>query len=57
MFVYTLYLFGRADAVLSAVQLAAEQPTAMTMLIFLLIPLSFLRPVIPVDRKSSIFDV
>ena len=52
-----VYSFGRADAVLSAVQLAAERPTVMTLLIFLLIPLSFLRPVIPVDRKSSIFDV
>ena len=34
------YLFGRADAVLPALQLAAERPTATTLLIFLVIPLS-----------------
>ena len=36
-----VYFFGRADAVLSAVHLAAERPTAMSLLIFLLILLSF----------------
>ena len=32
-----VYFFGRTDAALSAVQLATEWPTAMTLLIFLLI--------------------
>ena len=50
MFVYTLYLFGRADAVPSAVQLAAERPTAMTLLIFLLMPF-------PIFHRSSFGNV